>query len=255
MLETSVQVGHAEHLVNFFGHALVGSWFSAEPAFIAGAMLPDFLSMLGGLRGRASSESLAKGIALHHATDAAFHATTGFLQSMREARSALEASGLGRAPARATAHVGVELLLDEAWLGDITARTAYFSALAHAATAPHLIEWADPDGASRLSDLLAALSERGLPTSPVAPESVASRIRRALSRHPRLALGDPDEPCVADWVVAARRPIVGCAPLILRDVHSRLLAAGFSPVVEPIPRRQGEALAPHQEEQDAHSIQ
>ena len=59
--------------MNFFGHAVVATWHATEPRFVLGAMLPDFAAMIRARPPAARDPELARGIALHHATDEVFH--------------------------------------------------------------------------------------------------------------------------------------------------------------------------------------
>jgi hypothetical protein len=99
--------------MNFFGHVVVATWQPARDARTAlGAMLPDLVGVAG-LRGVAPGDpEVARGVALHHRTDEVFHASDTFVSLQTLLRSALEARGIRGGPARAAAHVGIELLLD-----------------------------------------------------------------------------------------------------------------------------------------------
>ena len=123
-------------LVNFFGHAAVAVWMAEardpDPHVVFGAMLPDFATMIRGRVREAHDERVARGVALHHATDAAFHHLAPVMAHMRELDGALARHGCARGPRLATAHVGFELLLDGALVGDHAAREAYNRALAAA---------------------------------------------------------------------------------------------------------------------------
>src|SRR5258708_1440822 len=109
-----------EH-VNFFGHAAVSSWLDdAGDGVALGSMLPDFAGMI---RARLDDPAppateLARGVELHHATDAAFHRMPATLALMRELDDRLLGGGCARGPRRAVAHVGVELLLDGVLVDD-----------------------------------------------------------------------------------------------------------------------------------------
>jgi len=222
-------VVHASGPVNFFGHAHVAAWYDPAPAFVFGAMLPDFFSMLGRVRAAVTDSQLASGVAFHHATDAAFHSIPDFVERVAEARSRLSSAGVRRGAARAAAHIGVEMLLDEALAHEYEGNRAYRAALDYARTSSPKIEWVSSEDAARLHALASALAERGVPDAKLAPLSVAARIRRTLASHPRLALTEQDERLISDWVVAARPAVVGWESEILTELRSRLNAAGFCP--------------------------
>lgn len=208
--------------MNFFGHAIVASWYEARPDFVLGAMLPDFSSMLGRRHTAVCSPVVEQGISFHHATDAAFHELPAFVALTSEARRNLLQLGLGRGAARATAHIGVEVLLDEALAGSPGGTGAYLHALSHAASPRSGVAWADPEAERDFAKLIAALQARGVPSGEIPPEHVAERLRRALWGRPRLALGEGDEARVRDWVVGARAAVVGCAPVIATELRARV---------------------------------
>lgn len=214
--------------MNFFGHAAVASSYGVEPRFVLGAMLPDFLSMLGKVHITVGDAELGRGIAFHHATDAAFHDVAEFVRLVGEARSILSAGGLGKGAARAAAHVGVELLLDGALTRSPTGRTAYLGALEHATTRELAIDWRYAREEARFRELMARLLEYGIPEEAPAPEAVARRLHRVLASRPRLSFPEDRTSAVAEWVVHARPAVVGCTQSILEELRSRLDLAGFS---------------------------
>src|SRR5688572_23166915 len=117
--------------MNFFGHAaLAAGHFSARSPQLpgtdlallcAGAMLPDFISMLRLGRPAVLDEQVARGVSFHHLTDHAFHELDSFLRLSREAFAWLSEQRVPRGPARAVAHIGVEMLLDEVLSDDADA--------------------------------------------------------------------------------------------------------------------------------------
>jgi hypothetical protein len=208
-----------DQTVNFFGHAIVACWFEPNPNFVFGAMLPDLASMLRLRTPRATDERVERGIALHHATDAAFHRASAFLSLARDARDALLACGLGLGSARALAHIGTEILLDE-YLGvDPLLEAVYLDALGAAAEAA--IEWNGERERVAVLELASTLRARGVPRSHP-PEFVARRLRRALENHPRLAMNQEHEPAVAAWVSDARPRIETLASTLLDQVRVNL---------------------------------
>ncbi|MFZ5892122.1 MAG: hypothetical protein ACOY0T_13785 [Myxococcota bacterium] len=217
---------HAE-LVNFVSHAAVASWYDASPAFVLGAMLPDFFGMLALRPAPLRAEGpLARGIAFHHLSDAAFHDAPAFLALTRDARKALMDAGVRKGPARAVAHIGVELLLDPALLADAGARAAYTAALDAAPRLGHELGF-DRTDEQRLIDLAGVIRARGISADAQSPDTLVARIRRALSDRPRLALDDEAEDAVRNWVVATQASIVGCASDVVRQVLSQLDGRGF----------------------------
>jgi hypothetical protein len=221
--------------MNFFGHAAVAvTHFGLQhppptPNELArlclGAMLPDFVGMLRlSARPVLHDSVLARGVAFHHATDEAFHDLPAFSSLSRAAFAWLSARELPRGPARAVAHIGVEMLLDEILSRDATARDAYRAALALDITG--LVELGAADGAARLTRLQQALLERShLPREPAA-DLVAERIGRALAGRPRLATDAAGERTIASWVQAVRPDVAAMAPALLAELRGRLARLG-----------------------------
>lgn len=185
--------------MNFFGHAAVASWqVGASPGLALGAMLPDFESMSGARIALAADGEVARGIDLHHATDAVFHHAAPVRALMGEAEARLLARGCRRGPMRAAAHVGVELLLDGALVGDERHRALYLAALA---IAPVPVRWRDDGDDVLFARLHARLAGHGVPDDLRAPRSVAERVVRTLSGR-RLLAPSADERLMIAAVLA-----------------------------------------------------
>src|ERR1044071_1149644 len=92
-------------------------------------MLPDFATMCGGRIDAADEVAVAGGIALHHATDAAFHQLPVVTGLMRELDAELQRAGCARGPRRAVSHIGVELLLDGVLIDEPGSRAASLAGL------------------------------------------------------------------------------------------------------------------------------
>jgi hypothetical protein len=210
--------------VNFIGHAFVALWHSAEPSFVLGTMLPDFVGMAGTrlVQGAADHTPLGRGIALHHRTDDVFHGAEPFLQLTHATMERLIADGLARGPARAVGHLGVEMLLDGELLLEYEALAdVYRSALA-AASELDPARFAQPDGHDRLRVLAARLSAYGVPYDYRNTEAVAARLVRILARRPRLAISDGFEPAVEAALQGAQRAIVGAIPALTAHLREQL---------------------------------
>jgi acyl carrier protein phosphodiesterase len=176
--------------VNFFGHAVVARWRRDEPAFVLGAMLPDFAGMCGGRIAAVEDPAVAGGVALHHASDAAFHQLERFRRLCRDAEARLRERGVGRGGARGAAHVAVELLLDGALVADRDAAASYVEAIerAHPDDLGDRIRWRAPATAERFAWLQERLAARGVPVGYRDLEVVTDRIARVLAPRPLLAL-------------------------------------------------------------------
>jgi hypothetical protein len=226
--------GAHAHRVNFVSHAAVASWYDPSPAFVFGAMLPDFISMLRLKPPPTSSAELARGIRFHHLSDEAFHESPAFAALTRDARGWLRAAGLARGPTRAVAHIGVELLLDPVLLRPGAAQVAYRGALA-AASATLDALGLRADETARLRRLTELLHTRESPGAAQDPASTVARIRRALAGRPRLALADADDALVLNWVVAAEATVVRCAPDVIRHLLTQLDGQGFGNARRELP--------------------
>jgi hypothetical protein len=213
--------------MNFFAHAALAATELApseqRPGDLAlvclGAMLPDFVGMLRLGPPQVHDARLARGVAYHHRTDHAFHDLPSFQALSRRTFAWLSERALPRGPARAVAHVGIEMLLDEVLAQDPRARAAYLAAL-DVPLDPALSFAIASDG-ERLEALRRALRERASST-PAEPEVVALRIRRTLEPRPRLATDDAGQALLATWVRAARPWVAAVAPELLASLRAQL---------------------------------
>jgi acyl carrier protein phosphodiesterase len=176
--------------VNFFSHLVVARRVRRDPAFLLGAMLPDFATMSGSRLGAITHPDLAAGVAEHHHTDAAFHGIESFVVICREVGARLEARGLSWGAARAVAHVGTELFLDGELTRDEEAAEDYLAAIAAArldALGGHVV-MKDDAGTERFRRLERRLAEHGAPTRYREPSFVRDVLVRILEHRPRLAI-------------------------------------------------------------------
>ncbi|HXK20953.1 MAG TPA: hypothetical protein VNG33_24245 [Polyangiaceae bacterium] len=223
--------------MNFFGHAaLAASHFTGEAgeAFVpsprelatlcAGAMLPDFIGMLRLTRPTLDDPMLARGVAFHHRTDEVFHDLPSFHRLSRQAFAWLSERQLPRGPARAVAHIGIEMLLDEVLAGEQRARDAYRAAL----EIPHgpLLRFPAPADAERLASLQRALLGRSATEQTPAAELVAERIVRTLSGRPRLATDEAGQRLLGGWVAVTRPLVAAEAPEVLAGLREQLANFG-----------------------------
>lgn len=174
--------------MNFLAHAEVARLVAGDDAeFVWGAVLPDLVPMLGLRLGRGDvSGRAAEGWRAHHRMDEAFHAHPAFLAGMRSLHADLHV--LARGPRRAVAHVGWELLLDDAVDGD----------------------------AFRLALTAAPVELAGRFTGIRPP--VAERVWRAVARRPRLAFDRDHLDHVAAVLDAHAPSIADVADGVLSDV-------------------------------------
>jgi hypothetical protein len=214
--------------MNFFGHAAMAERFSHEPAFVLGAMLPDFSSMLRLRPPEVSHPEVARGIRFHHLTDEAFHHLVVFRDLTTDAMRFLAERGVPRGTRRAVAHVGVELLLDVELSQDERARAAYLEGLRAARDRAIVgtLSW-PADQQERLERLAARLEERSDSAKP-STQVMAERLVRTLSDRPKLAIHDAARPHVADWVELWRARVVASTPALVLEL-TRTLERDFPP--------------------------
>lgn len=220
--------------MNFFGHAaLAASHFTEReppvddqqlPILCVGAMLPDFIGMLRLGRPTLHDATLGVGVAFHHGTDAVFHDLPGFQRLSRQAFAWLSQGNMPRGPARAVAHVGIEMLLDEVMADDASARDAYGAAL-RVPLAP-LLGFANPLDAERLAGLQDALLTRSASQLRPPASLVAERLRRTLAGRPRLATDDAGQSLLGAWVTVTRPLVSAEAPEILATLRAQLANFG-----------------------------
>jgi hypothetical protein len=213
--------------VNYFGHAAVASWTTREPVVLLGAMLPDVATMCGArlAPGEAQADAaVGRGIALHEATDAAFHRLPAATALMRELDDRLEAAGCARGPRRAVAHVGTELLLDGVYVDDPEFRAAYLEGIA---AEPAAVAWrGDEDGvaSARLAVVLGRMRGYGVPDDLRDPELVTQRLARILGPRPLLAPTHDDLRAIRSVLIAYRPRVEVAAATVLHALRATLKA-------------------------------
>jgi acyl carrier protein phosphodiesterase len=184
--------------MNFFAHLALARRLRRDPAFLLGAMLPDFATMCGARLGEIAHLGIAAGVAEHHRTDDAFHGGATFLALCRETASRLEARGLGWGAARAVAHVGTELFLDGELTRDLEAAGDYEASIAQAGSlAPHVV--LRGEGAQeRFWRMHARLASHGTPTRYREPAFVGEVLVHILAERPRLRVETEHLPALRD---------------------------------------------------------
>lgn len=193
-----------------------------QPPVRLGAALPDVATM-GGFRlvPRAGSGPVAEGIELHHRTDALFHSHRWFLSRQREIVDMLLAAGVARGAARASAHVGVELLLDGELFGGEAGPTRHAvvnDAFQHARQPEAMAPLVRQQDRGAWLDHLARFHRWRPPTDFADPAAVARRLVTVLSGRPRLALHRWDVPAVEAALSHAQPAIVATAEEFLQEL-------------------------------------
>lgn len=206
--------------MNFFGHATVALFRAADPAFVFGAMLPDFAGMVGArVEGSAKRSELQRGIELHHRTDDAFHGAPIFVDQCSAAMTSLTAAGLSRGSARAVGHVGTELLLDGWLASNNTARDAYREALQAGPSLVNEVSFRDNDSPERCRYLLSRLSGAPIPERYAEVDFVTERLAFILASRPRLALLPHDIEAVRSYLREAQARVITLAPELIEHVR------------------------------------
>lgn len=203
--------------MNFYSHAVVAERVRGEPGYVLGAMLPDFEGMASARIDRVDDATVRDGIACHHETDAAFHGAAEFVSSCARSVAMLTERGLPRGPARAVAHVGLELVLDSYLVHTYGPSSMYLDALGEGR---RLLEAGaivprDLTRTGALSFMLARLSAFGPPRAEEHASNITERLVRMLRGRSRLAIPEGQEPLVTEHVehLALTMPALGPALL------------------------------------------
>jgi hypothetical protein len=195
--------------VNFVAHAAVAARESADPLFVLGAALPDLLPLVG-LRVERESlpDRVQDGWRAHHRADAAFHVHPEFLAGVAALRTDLRATDLTTGPRRAAAHVGWELLLDEAVMADGMAIGAFGTAMRAGR------ELIDDAAWHQLVDRVGAIQ----PAPPATADVIAERVHRACGRRTRLAFDIALVPQLAAVLDAHQAHVNAAAARVVDDI-------------------------------------
>lgn len=210
--------------MNIGGHIAVAMRLAPdEPRVWLGAALPD-LGAMGRFRliGDTADPDVTAGIALHHATDDAFHRHPTFTEAMARLRSDLAIDGVGRGPARAVAHVGPELMIDGFLLGDVQLADAIDAAFGEIdELGPALCSLVETSGDDWMRHL-AKVPAWGLPTDYADPHAVAKRLHRILSKRPRLQLEADQIDVIGDRLAAEQPALDQATPALIDDLERSL---------------------------------
>ena len=201
------------------GHVTAAALASDDPDVLLGAALPDLLPG-SQLARRALPAGVAAGLAHHHRADAAFHADARFVEAVASVGRHLDAAGVRRGPRRAAAHVGVELLIDDALLAQ--GAEAFAGVWARLCTPDATVRAVVP---ADVRDLwlagLARLTTRLDPWADTGPAAAAARIEHVLARRPRLALAPGDRQRVATALGEAADAVAATAPALVADIATQ----------------------------------
>jgi hypothetical protein len=222
--------------VNLVGHVATTVRHAprASPTYLAGAIAPDLASIArvrlvrasGGSADPTVAAELRRGLAFHHAGDAAFHASSWFRDRNHDLRDALLTDGVDRGAARACSHAGVEMLLDGGLVDDARVAQAMddvFRELgADTATRRCVHELvADDDRArwaERLDTIMHSLDVRAY----TSPNRIAHRLHRATSGRARIELREVHVDAVAHQLGVFQPGVVADADAVINDVAAAI---------------------------------
>lgn len=208
--------------MNFFAHATLAREQDASPAFALGAMLPDFVGMLGIQTPAGVDDAVRRGMAHHHRTDGAFHYSRGFGALMAQGVGLLKERGVERGRARGAGHVGIEILLDGVLALTEGSQSHYYAALSVGSAQCAKWHWQSAGDAARIDDLCQRLAARSIRADSWDPERVAWRVERALSARPRFVLSGTDVGQIEAWASDYRPRVQESAPALLDEVRHAL---------------------------------
>jgi hypothetical protein len=210
--------------MNFVGHALVAARLDDDPDVVLGAMAPDLLPHSGARASTTLPLAVERGRRLHHASDGVFHRNVAFLQHQRRITEILGRAGVPRGPARASAHLAVELVLDGTLLATDPA-PAFHHAWARLRAPDEVVRsLVEPASEPAWHGFLTAFTTHVDPASYVDAEYTATRIERILHRRPRLALDPLHVDVLCETMEVVLGPLRTEATTIIDDVLAGLTA-------------------------------
>lgn len=217
--------------MNFVGHIHLARLHldhtgTAPDGFLIGAALPDFAAM-GRFRltDRPTDDSVRAGVELHHRTDDAFHSHRWFRTNSQMVSKRLEQEGLPRGAAKACGHVGVELLLDGQLLDENDGLREAVERATAGVDQPSLglTSLVNESKQQDWSRHLESISGWPLPDDYRSATAVAERLRRILSRRPRLAFTPEHIELVGNTLGDCQPDLESSSASLIEDLD-RLLA-------------------------------
>lgn len=209
--------------MNYFGHAVVAAKTKGATArFVLGAMLPDLARLADLGAARVSEPELRRGVAFHLRTDALFHDHPLFVGWQRDALARFHRHGISKGPLRAAAHVGVEMLLDDALARDEASLLLYEEALAVGTLESAELLGSDGPAFPGLCALLKARARSQHPTE----DRLALRLEHTLSRRPRLRATEQELSALVRELTTLRGPVGENAERLVKDLLDDLSDRG-----------------------------
>jgi hypothetical protein len=198
--------------VNLLAHVRVALAAGDEVRLVLGAVLPDLESLVREpLEAARADPEVARGIAIHRATDAVFHADPRFTAGSIALTRALQARGVGRGASRAVGHAGWELLLDGLLVDDARVTGAFDAATA-------ALDPLVPPGHALRRFLDRPRTGEPFWAGYGRSEEIALRLHRQLASRPRLAFPAADLGPVAEQLEATRDEVREVGPGLIDDV-------------------------------------
>jgi len=210
--------------VNYLSHSVLAAEASDDPLFALGSMLPDLANMARHRLPSLLHPALAAGVAFHERTDSVFHQCPSFVELNHEASKRLLELGVSRGPARATAHIGTEMLIDATFAENEGALRGYLAAL-HAGSSNESV-WAplDPVTAREFRRLLEHLERGGSAIHHASKSRFVTRLAHALAGRPRLEPTSEELTVLAEFCEAYLSAVRGKMPRLLYELRSRLFS-------------------------------
>ena len=210
--------------MNYFGHAALAVAREENPRFVLGAMLPDLYSMMRIRGGSVNDPDLLLGIDFHLRTDALFHQTETFISLNRNALSALRERNVSRGPARACAHIGVEMLIDAVLIRNQETLAGYLLALKVGAESEAVFDPHPLSLQGQLKDLCQHLIVHREAVHGTDTRRFIERLGHTLSGRVRLCPSDRELEVIAEYL-STNQEVERRVPDLLQELQPLLEAA------------------------------
>ena len=209
--------------MNYLSHAVIAAEFSPVALFVLGSMLPDFANMLRVPLPRLEETQLQDGVRFHHRTDAVFHDLPSFVELNQQALHELRERSVSRGPSRATAHIGIEMLIDAILAEDPVGMQAYSAALRAGASTDAIWAPLPTTEIKRVRRLLEHLAEGGKELHAASAARLSERIGHALAGRPRLEPTALELGVISNFCAGFTEEVRGKMPRIWQDLRAGLL--------------------------------